>query len=121
MGSGKDNRKEKDKPIIRRPLKFSGIGLPAGDKGGAAADTCLPSFDQRVTRGEFVTAGISVVLRNKANGHIILFGETEIGKLTQLQSGMVLKCSALGINYKGVIVGKKGTTNLYARFTRISG
>lgn len=121
MGSGKDNRKEKDRPIIRRPLKFSGIGLAASDRGGTAADTCLPSFDQRVTRNELVTPGISVVLRNKAGGHMILFGETEIGKLTQVQSAMVIKCSALGINYKGVIVGKKGTTNLYARFTRIPG
>jgi hypothetical protein len=120
-GFRKRQQERKGQNDNQAPPKFSGIGLATSDKGGNAADTCLPSFDQRVTRNELITPGINVILRNKAVGHMILFGETEIGNLTQVQSAMVIKCSALGINYKGVIVGKKGTTNLYARFSRIPG
>lgn len=121
MGSGTDNRKQKDRMIIRRPAKVAGGGFRLGDQGSVAADTCVPSFDQRVKLHHFVIAGVAVQLRKQGDVHAILFGETEIGKLSQLQSAMVTKCSALGIRYKGVIVGKKGRSSLYARFSRIPG
>lgn len=121
MGSGTDNRKQKDRLIIRRPAKITGDGFRPGDQGSVVADTCVPSFDQRVTQNHLVTVGVVVQLRKQGDVYAILFGETEIGKLSQVQSTMVTKCSALGVRYKGVIVGKKGRTSFYARFSRIPG
>ncbi|MEI9912255.1 MAG: hypothetical protein WDO71_22935 [Bacteroidota bacterium] len=50
MGSGRDNRKKKDAPYIRRPKNAFGMGAGIPDIGEMAAETCIPSFDKRVNK-----------------------------------------------------------------------
>jgi len=118
MGSGRNNRKGNDQPVIRRPIREISFGIGIPDAGGIVAEVCIPSFDQRVKKSNLTQSGIKVRLQKEANLFIIYIGENAIGQLNETRSAMVAKCISLGVRYAGEIAVKKG--NVYARFTRIS-
>jgi hypothetical protein len=118
MGSGNGNRKGKDAPIIKRPIKFAGSIPGKPDKGGAIAEICLPSFDKKVDASNLTKKGVKVWLKQNGAVHDILIGANLIGRLGTKLSMMVTKCGELGVNYSGEIIIKNDEP--YARFTRIS-
>lgn len=119
MGSG-TVRKENDAPIIKRPIKKALIGSEIPDIGGIAADVCIPSFDQKVKKNNLTYPGVKVRLQIEAATYTSIYsiyiGENVIGILNEKHSKMVKRCSALGVQYFGKIILKKGSP--YARFTR---
>jgi hypothetical protein len=117
MGSGR-NRKDNDKVIIRRPRKMLSLGEKLSDLGGQVADTCLPSFDQRVNKSELTVQDVPVRLLKQTNNYAIVISGTVIGTLNVNQSAMVTKCGMLGVSYKGTIFLKN--KHPYARFIRVS-
>ncbi len=119
MGSG-IKRKPNDQTIVRRPFKIGLSGMEApGNNGSIAADICIPSFDQRVSKTSLTKTGVSVRLQKEGANYTIYIGENWIGALSTKNAAMVAKCATLAVKYVGKIVTKK--SNPYARFIRVSG
>jgi hypothetical protein len=115
MGST-NKRKNNDQPIIKRP-KESTMGKPK-DIPEQVADLCKVSFDVKVDGKPFIAKDANIELvENNSIYNIFLLG-TQIGSLNEKLSGMVTKCSELGVKYKGRIVEDK--QSFYARFIRVA-
>ncbi|MES2266840.1 MAG: hypothetical protein V4520_08775 [Bacteroidota bacterium] len=115
MGSGK-KRKDNDQVIIRIPKAIES-NIPA-DSGEQAAEICKPSFDVVITNKAFTIKNVSVELVLIDSRYRVYLSGTELAKLTDRQSSMIIKCGELGVKYKGSIVEEKGET--YARFLRVA-
>ncbi len=117
MGSGQNNRKKNDAPIIRRPAQAiqAITGIP--DFGGMAADKCLPSFDVKVDQSALTKPKIKVTLQLHNGRYAVMVAASTIGQLSEKQSETVGECLKLGVKYSGVIIEKNG--RVYARFNRV--
>ncbi|OQP45422.1 hypothetical protein A4H97_32270 [Niastella yeongjuensis] len=119
MGSGRDNRKKGDSPIIRRP-KFIITSVDVNSVNPSVAETvadvCPISFDVRLINSALTKKGVRVHLDIKDNSCVIKIGNTEVGVLNRQRSETITKCKNLGVHYSGEIVLKQD--KIYARFER---
>ena len=119
MGSGRNNRKKGDSPIIRRPKRaMASIGANSGNPGVAetVAEACPISFQVRLIKSPLTKEGIKVHLYIKDDMYVIKIGNSEVGVLNRQGSAMINKCKELGVHYSGEIVLKQD--KVYARFKR---
>jgi hypothetical protein len=118
MGSGNNNRKKNDNPLIRRPKRVFASGSEGPDIGNAAASVCIASFDVRVKKSGLTLPTVPVQLKRQGDVYHIMISGTEIGDLNARLSKMVTMCGKMGFGYSGEIVVIN--SNSYARFNRVS-
>lgn len=119
MGSGRNNRKDNDSPIIRRPKRtLAFTGNYGGSPGVAeiAAQVCPISFEVRLNKTQLTKEGVKVYLSLQNNIYHIKIANFDAGALNSQRSEVVKKCLGLGVHYSGVIVLRQD--KVYARFQR---
>ena len=124
MGSG-STRKITDSPIIRIPKvsqkSKGGVGGGGGGRQGSTpeevASVCVSSFETKLTKNHLLKDGLPVFLKKNGSGvyDILLFNKN-VGSLNIKISGMVERCTEMGVLYTGEIKQKKD--EFYARFIR---
>lgn len=117
MGSGNDNRKDNDAPIIRRPKLSVTNSEVKSDVAGSVADSCVQSFDVLVN-SKLAAANVPVSLITIEGNYFVSIGSEAVAKVSLKRSEMLKQCLDLGVRYSGKIVDVNG--KLYARFFRVT-
>lgn len=117
MGSGNDNRKDSDAPIIRRPKLSVETSEIKSDLAGAVANNCVQSFDVLVNN-KLAAINVPVSLVAIEGNYFVSIGSEAVAKVSSKRSEMIKQCLDLGVKYSGKIVDVNG--RLYARFFRVT-